>query len=197
MLQNSFPTDHLGTDDLSAESSQNTLDDRSTEFDSLELSSTVLSDTTALSHSFEPWWCDRYTREKIRPSLKLQCCGCCPFNPSRRTIVALSVMMHFLGSGFIFKTCVSYATDLFSRTIPDDLYKFIGAVLLWLVVAIFQSYMFWRGSFKLLNDLHLHQNELHWWHFLPPGKISLFILIFIAVTSLIKRYLVQINNSRI
>jgi hypothetical protein len=200
MLQGSPPPAHLVSDDVSAQSSLNILEDRSSETDSLEFSHTALSDATALTHSevsiFEPWWCDRYARKKIRPNSKMQCCGFCPFNPSRRTIIVLSVLLHFLGSGFIFKTCVALAIDLFNRTAPDDIYKFILAALLWLVAAVFQSRMFWKGSFKLLNNLQLHQDELHWWHFLPPGKITLFIVIFITVNSLIKRYLVQTSNLR-
>jgi hypothetical protein len=105
--------------------------------------------------------------------------------------VFLSFILHFVGSAFMLSKAIKYVPDAYDRLVTQQSqpWMFGLCVALWVVAASANCIFFWYNTRKMLRDFFKFQDELLWWHFLPPGNVTIIILLCIGVVETCKAIL--------
>ena len=136
---------------------------------------------TDSSESYEPWWCDVPVRARTTH------CGA-----SRRFVLVSSTLLHWVGAGFVGKGAAADLVALYHRQADTGAaYVFYLTLAVCMALSAFQILSFYRGSVHLIAQLKRFEPQLLWWHFMPPGNITVLIVVVIVTIALVKKFAID------
>lgn len=172
----------LRSDDVAASIDSNSTEQRLLdELPELAPAPALASAPADSSDSYQPWWCDVPVRARTTQ------CGA-----SRRFVLVASTLLHWCGAGFVGKGALVDLAALYRRQADDGAaYVFYLALAVCLLLSAVQVVAFYRGSVQLIAQLKRFEPQLLWWHFMPPGNITVLIVCAITTIALVKKFAID------